>query len=213
MSIITAVQPYAIIDHFDYRPITAPVVHNRRSDRDHRRDEPLDRRSCAWEHQFAEVVQTRLPRLQRLARRILHSEDMADDAVQEALFSLWKGGRMPPNVEGWLVRAVVLRSLHLHRCRRRRRRYEERASTRRPESDPCGDASRVLESQEFARVVTALLRKLPEHLGAVFVLREGEERDYESIAATLGVPVGTVRSRLHRAREALRDSLRTLAYA
>ena len=136
MSVITAVQPHAIINDSDHVYSRAPGVDNRRPDRAHRRDATAVRRSCAWEDQFAEVVHTRLPRLQRLARRILHGEDLADDAVQEALFSLWKEGRMPPNLEGWLVRAVVLRSLHLNRARRRRRGYEERAGAQRPESDP-----------------------------------------------------------------------------
>ena len=54
-----------------------------------------------------------------------------------------------------------------------------------------------------------LLGELPEHLRTVFVLREAEQCDYESIAAVLGVPIGTVRSRLHRVREALKDGLRT----
>ena len=107
---------------------------------------------------------------------------------------------MPQNPEGWLVRAVVLRSLHLNRSRRRRRGYEGRAGAPRPEFDPCGDASRMLEAQEVAHAIAALLGELPEHLRTVFVLREAEQRDYESIAAVLGVPIGTVRSRLHRAR-------------
>ena len=213
MSVITAVQPHGTTNDSDYVYSTVPEADHRRPDREHWRSAPAVRRSCAWEDQFAEVVQTRLPRLQRLARRILHSEDLADDAVQEALFSLWKEGRMPPNPEGWLVRAVVLRSLHLHRSRRRRRGHEERAGARRPESDPCGDPSRGLEAQEVAHVIAAVLRELPEHLCAVFVLREAEQRDYESIAAALGVPVGTVRSRLHRAREALKDGLRALLCA
>jgi RNA polymerase sigma-70 factor (ECF subfamily) len=72
---------------------------------------------------------------------------------------------------------------------------------------------RLLEAQEVAHAIAALLRKLPEHLRTVFVLREADERDYESIATALGVPVGTVRSRLHRAREALKDGLRALACA
>ncbi len=156
-------------------------------------------RRPTWEEDFAAVVGARLPRLQRLARRILHSDDLADDAVQEALLSLWKEGRLPPNPEGWLIRAVVHRSLHLNRCRRRRRAYEERASTRRAESDPGGDAVRALEA--------AVLRGLPEHLRTVLELREAGQQDYESIAASLGVPVGTVRSRLFRAREALRAAL------
>src|ERR1700675_3369432 len=125
MSVISAVYPHAIINdsvyvsdsRYPYKP--ASGVGNRHSDREHRR-------SGAWEDQFAAVVHARLPRLQRLARRILHGEDLADDAVQEALLSLWKEGRMPQNPEGWLVRAVVLRSLHLNRSRRRRRGHEGR---------------------------------------------------------------------------------------
>ena len=123
MSVISAVYPQSIINDsnyvadssYAYRP--SPGVGSRHSDHEHRR-------SGAWEVQFAAVVQARLPRLQPLARRMLHGEDLADDAVQEALLSLWKEGRMPQNPEGWLVRAVVLRSLHLNRSRRRRRRYE-----------------------------------------------------------------------------------------
>ena len=207
MSVITAVYPHAIISDSDYLDdsnfafATSPGVGNRHSDREHRQ-------SGAWEDQFAAVVHARLPRLQRLARRILHGEDLADDAVQEAFLSLWKEGRMPQNPEGWLVRAVVHRSLHLNRSRRRRRGYEERAGAARSELDPRGDASRTLEAQELAHAVAVLLGELPEHLRTVFLLREAEQRDYESIAAVLGVPIGTVRSRLHRAREALKESLR-----
>jgi RNA polymerase sigma-70 factor (ECF subfamily) len=58
-----------------------------------------------------------------------------------------------------------------------------------------------------------LLGDLPEHLRTVFVLREAEQHNYDSIAAALGMPVGTVRSRLHRAREALKNGLRALSCA
>jgi RNA polymerase sigma-70 factor (ECF subfamily) len=229
MSVITADYPRNAFIDSDHVPFTPPREGDRwRADvvaiparsrrpsfecplhRDPRHESTPDRPSCTWEDQFTEVVNTRLPRLQRLARRILRSEDLADDAVQEALLSLWKEGRMPPNPEGWLVNAVVLRSLHLNRSRRRRRDYEERAGARRPEHDPCGDPSRLQEAREFAHTIEAALKGLPEHLRTVFVLREAEQRDYESIAEVLGVPVGTVRSRLHRAREALKDGLRTL---
>jgi RNA polymerase sigma-70 factor (ECF subfamily) len=166
--------------------------------------------STSWEDQFAAVVHSRLARLQRLARRILHTEDLADDAVQEALFSLWKEGRMPPNPERWLVRAVVLRSLHLYRSRRRRRGYEERAGAQRPEYDPRGDASRALEVQEISQAIAAALGRLPEHLRSVFVLRTVEEKDYQAIARRLQIPLGTVRSRLSRSRRAISTFLRPL---
>jgi len=157
--------------------------------------------------QFAEIVGPRLARLQRLAWKILRSDDLADDAVQEALLSLWREERLPPNLDGWLVRAVVNRSLHLNRTRQRRRHHEERACLGRSEQDPAGDASRPLETAEVARAIEAALDALPDHLRTVFVLREAEQMDYESIAESLGVPMGTVRSRLHRAREALKAAL------
>jgi RNA polymerase sigma-70 factor (ECF subfamily) len=213
MSVITAAPPPSYISNSDYVYTPPPGGRSTRPDREHRPRAPAGGRRSAWEDQFAEVVHTRLPRLQRLARRVLHSEDLADDAVQEALLSLWKEGRMPANPEGWLVRAVVLRSLHLNRSRRRRRSYEARAGALRSEHDPCGDAARALEAKEVAHAIAALLGKLPEHLRAVFVLREAEQYDYEAIATALDVPLGTVRSRLHRAREALKHDLRALACA
>jgi RNA polymerase sigma-70 factor (ECF subfamily) len=210
MSVITAVPPPALISDSDYVYTTLPGACRTRPDREHRPRAPAGRRRSAWEDQFAEVVHTRLPRLQRLARRVLHSEDLADDAVQEALLSLWKEGRMPANPEGWLVRAVVLRSLHLNRSRRRRRSYEARAGALRSEHDPCGDAARALEAQEVAHAIAGLLGKLPEHLRAVFVLREAEQYDYEAIAQSLQIPLGTVRSRLNRSRKAIGALLRPL---
>jgi RNA polymerase sigma-70 factor (ECF subfamily) len=213
MLVSTAVQPHEIAIDSECVYTMAPGLGSHRLDREHLPRAPAGRRQSAWEDQFAAVVQARLPRLQRLARRILHSDDLADDAVQEALVSLWQEGRLPPNPEGWLVRAVVLRSLHLNRSQRRRRGYEERAGALRPEFDPYGDASRALEAKELARAIEAVLRQLPDHLCRVFLLRETEQRDYESIADALGVPVGTVRSRLHRAREALKNGLRALACA
>jgi RNA polymerase sigma-70 factor, ECF subfamily len=169
--------------------------------------------SHTWCDPFAEIVGPRLARLQRLARKILRSDDLADDAVQEALLSLWREERPPPNLDGWLVRAVVNRSLHLNRTRRRRRYHEERACLGRSEQDPAGDVSRPLEVEEVARAIEAALSGLPDHLRTVFVLREVEQMDYKSIAEALQVPVGTVRSRLNRSRIALQQVLKRGAWA
>ena len=150
--------------------------------------------------QFAEIVGRRLARLQRLARKILRSDDLADDAVQEALLSLWREERTPPNLDGWLVRAVVNRSLHLNRTRRRRRTTKSGRASAAPSRTPPATPRGPWKSQEVARAIEAALDALPDHLRTVFVLREAEQMDYESIAESLSVPVGTVRSRLHRAR-------------
>jgi RNA polymerase sigma-70 factor (ECF subfamily) len=210
MSVLNAARPHRSIGRSTYVSTARRETADHSGDPTYRRDPPLLRWSRDWDDEFAAVVHSRLARLQRLARRILHGDDLADDAVQEALFSLWKEGRMPPNPEGWLVRAVVLRSLHLDRSRRRRRGYEERAGAQRPEHDPRGDASRTLEVKEVTHAVAAALGTLPEPLRVVFVLRTVEEKDYQAIARRLQIPLGTVRSRLSRSRRAIRTLLRPL---
>src|SRR5262249_34989354 len=101
-----------------------------------------------WPDEFAEAVGPLTAGLHRLARRSVGSEAVADDGVQEALISFWREGTLPPNPNGWLARAVVHRSLHLNRCRRRRRLHEERACAHRLEFAPAEDASRGLEAEE-----------------------------------------------------------------
>ena len=66
----------------------------------------------------------------------------------------------------------------------------------------------VLMSEELARVVTEAMDALPEELRAALTLREFEGLSYDDIAAVLECPVGTVRSRIFRAREAIDDRVR-----
>jgi RNA polymerase sigma-70 factor (ECF subfamily) len=156
---------------------------------------------------FNEATRPLLGHLVSIARRILGNEDLAWDAVQEALFSLWLEGEMPTNLRGWLTRAVVYRSLHLARCRSRRRRHEDRARFERPEESDRDDPARHLEGQELRRILHESLSQIgPDHRD-VLELSVVEEMDYQSIAATLNIPVGTVRSRLNRSRRAFRDVL------
>jgi RNA polymerase sigma-70 factor (ECF subfamily) len=142
-----------------------------------------------------------------VARRILGDEDTAWDAVQEALLSLWVGGEMPANLRAWMVRAVVHRSLHLSRCRSRRRRREHEARIGRLEESDRDDPARHLEGEELRRTLREALSEIAPDHRSVLVLSVIEQMDYESIAATLGVPIGTVRSRLNRSRKALREVL------
>jgi RNA polymerase sigma-70 factor (ECF subfamily) len=74
---------------------------------------------------------------------------------------------------------------------------------------PAADAA--LEAAERADAVRRALARLPEKHRAVLALREVEGMTYEEIAAALGVPVGTVESRLHRARRALAERLEKAA--
>jgi RNA polymerase sigma-70 factor (ECF subfamily) len=144
--------------------------------------------------------------LAAVARRILRDEEMAWDAVQEALTTLWLQGEMPSNPRAWLVRTVVHRSLHLARCRSRRR-HEDLARLGRVEQSDLDDPVRNMESVELRRIIGQALQSLAPDHRSVLVLADIEQKDYQSIAASLGIPIGTVRSRLNRSRKAFREIL------
>ncbi len=156
---------------------------------------------------LAAVVRPHFEPMSRASRRILRDDALADDAIQETLLSFWSRPERPENPRAWLLRAVTLRSLHLARARRRRREHEERASLGRPEGTTRDDPARSLDGDDLARVVGEALGRLAEEYRAAFLLRAVEGRDYESIAAALDLPIGTVRSRLSRARRLLRAQL------
>ncbi len=149
---------------------------------------------------FEAVVAQYLPVMLRIARRMMGSEDLAWDATQESLLSLWRASVRPPEPRPWLARTVRNRCLHLKRTMRRRCYYEAQARAaarsaihpRRP--DHCLENHRLLTELERA------LGTLPPAQRAVLVLREMHGLDDSAIARQLGLALGTVRSRLHRAR-------------
>ena len=160
------------------------------------------------EAEFARLVEPHLASMQSAASAVLGCEHHARDAVQEALLSLWREPISPPNLRAWLLRTVKHRSLALRRCCVRRRRRESRVACCRPECSRCDDPARSLAGGEVGALVAEACSRLPQEYREVLVLREIEEMDYEAIASRMSIPVGTVRSRLNRSRQALRDLLR-----
>jgi RNA polymerase sigma-70 factor (ECF subfamily) len=173
----------------------------------------VDGASPAWsdEDEFAGAIAPHLPALVRLARRHLRSDDLAWEAVQDSLLYLWRRPVRPARVGGWLAAAVVNRTRHLHRTTLRRCRHEAQAPAAYWSGPAAPDPGRHAEQAAVGRSVAAAVAGLPAEQSAVFVLKEVSGGDYQSIARSLGVPVGTVRSRLHRARSALRSRLAHLA--
>jgi RNA polymerase sigma-70 factor, ECF subfamily len=156
---------------------------------------------------FTEATRPLIGHLLSIARRILGDEDAAWDAVQEALISLWLEEAMPANIRSWLASAVAHRSLHLARCQFRRRRHEIRAGFQRVEESDRDDPAHDLEGGELGSILEqALARIAPDHR-TVLVLNVVEQMDYQAIASKLQIPIGTVRSRMNRARGALRQVL------
>lgn len=157
---------------------------------------------------FPDFTQQDLRPLVRIAKRLLGCDHLAHDAVQEALLALSQQSESPVKPIGWLTRAVIYRSRHLRRSVRRRMYHEHRASADCELHGDCNNPLHVAIAHEIGGMLTAVRDSLsPEQLRAV-ELSEDSGQDYKKIADTLGVPIGTVRSRLSRARASLREAVR-----
>jgi RNA polymerase sigma-70 factor, ECF subfamily len=142
--------------------------------------------------------------LQRAAERILGCPDLARDAVQETLIALWRHNPDLRAERAWLIQTVIHRSLALRRSHRRRLHWEREADGHIVDGCPLCVLSGDLERAELVHLLEAALQSLPESLRVVFLLRELEGYPYDRIARRLGMPLGTVRSRLNRARRVVR---------
>jgi RNA polymerase sigma-70 factor, ECF subfamily len=150
------------------------------------------------EHLIAEQI----PKLRRYARALLGDPIRADDLVQEALVRalsrshLWQPGT---DIRAWMF--TILHNVHVNNQRQRRHRddYQE-LSDDRPEMATPATQERTLEMRDLARG----LQLLPAPQREVVLLVGLEGMNYKQVAAVLDIPIGTVMSRLHRGREALR---------
>jgi RNA polymerase sigma factor (sigma-70 family) len=144
-------------------------------------------------------------RLFRHACRLLTAREDAKDAVAIAFFELWRKRATVRLVDGsplpWLVNTVSYAARNLERSSRRYRTLITRA----PRPDPVGELSGRDESG-----VLAALKRLPAREQSVVVLTVLEGYPLHETAQTLGIPVGTVKSRLSRARAKLRDEMTAL---
>ncbi|HEX9053138.1 MAG TPA: RNA polymerase sigma factor [Anaeromyxobacter sp.] len=148
----------------------------------------------------------------RLAAALVSDRDEAADVTQEAYVRAW--GRIDELRDGaaalgWLCR--IARNVAHDRRRSWWSRVRAPLDALSGEAAPAeGAPDAALASAERAAAVRAALAKLPEKHRVVLALRELEGLSYDEIAGATGVPVGTVESRLHRARAALARRLSAL---
>ena len=163
---------------------------------------------------FESLVRRHERRVFRLLLRMLGTREEAEDAAQEAFLSLHRHGhrfRGEARFSTFIYRVAAnaalnrRRSLGRARAREKELALRQAAGTDLPASprDPEGSAS---GAQVQARVQEALL-ELPGDLRMAVVLYDIEGQSYKEIAQALGIPEGTVKSRIHRARNALRGLL------
>ncbi|WP_441250388.1 RNA polymerase sigma factor SigE [Kitasatospora sp. McL0602] len=160
----------------------------------------------SWE----EIVEAHSARVYRLAYRLTGNQHDAEDLTQEVFVRVFRSlsTYTPGTFEGWLHRITT--NLFLDMVRRRQRiRFDalgDDAAERLPSREP-SPAQHFSDTHFDADVQQALDTLAPEFRAAV-VLCDIEGLSYEEIAATLGVKLGTVRSRIHRGRSHLRAALK-----
>jgi len=160
---------------------------------------------------FGELVRKYQDRLYNTLVHVTGScheaEEIAQDAMLQA-FSKLSSFRGHSSFYTWLYRIAF--NLSVSRQRKQRPRVSLDQMQESVGVDPIDNAElpeEVVERDERAVQVRAALSKLSDEYRAILVLREMEDCDYETIADVLNVPIGTVRSRLHRARMSLRNHL------
>ena len=145
--------------------------------------------------------------------RLTGSAEDAQDILQDAFFRAYQKIRDfhgDSSFYTWLYRIAVNLALSERRRRRPALRWSDLPSPEaiEPSDDPArSDPSAPLELAERERIVHQALGELPDDFRAVVVLKDLEGLRYDEIAETLGIPIGTVRSRLHRGRCDLRHRL------
>ena len=153
---------------------------------------------------FAELARVAVVRLDQAARLILRDPELARDAVQEGLIRAWRDLpklRDPDRFDGWLYRLTVNSCIDQTRRRKRRPIEVELTVGHAPE---IADMAGALADRDH---IDGVLRHLDERERAIVVLHYFLGMPLTEVAATLGVPVGTVKSRLHRALGEMRVAI------
>jgi RNA polymerase sigma-70 factor (ECF subfamily) len=156
---------------------------------------------------FADLVRSSAPRQYAIATVILRDGDRAQDAVQEALVSAWKGLsalREPDAWDAWLHRLTVRACFHQVRREKRRRLVEVRVLPDREPPDPDDTPAALAERDRLEQA----LDRLPIDQRAVIVLHFHLGLPLTEVAQILDVPTGTAKSRLHRGLESMRAAMR-----
>ncbi|MBL8383905.1 MAG: RNA polymerase sigma factor RpoE [Burkholderiales bacterium] len=182
--------------------------------------ELVSRAQRGEKHAFELLVAKYQRRLTRLISRMVHDPAEVEDVAQEAFI---KAYRALPQFRGesafytWLYRIGVNSAKNFLATQGRRAPTSTEKDADEAETFDDADQLRdintpesLLMSRQVAETVNSAMEKLPEELRAAITLREVEGLSYDEIAVMMNCPIGTVRSRIFRAREAIAAELRPL---
>ena len=160
---------------------------------------------------FDELVRRHQARAFNVAWQLLRNREDATEVAQDAFVRIYRtlaGFRGECEFTTWLHQIVVNLAHNKHRWWRRRGRQEtDPLDDDRQLAAPTVPPDAAAEQREFGRTLSARIAALPVPFREVLVLRNVEDLSYEEIAVVLKCEVGTVKSRIARAREALRESM------
>ncbi|HEX5125939.1 MAG TPA: RNA polymerase sigma factor RpoE [Rhodocyclaceae bacterium] len=159
-------------------------------------------------------------KLGRLISRLIRDQAEVEDVTQEAFI---KAYRALPSFRGdsafytWLYRIGINTAKNYLVSQGRRAPTSTQVDSEEAETMDDGDQlrdidtpERLLQTKQIGETVNAAMAELPEELRTAIILREIEGLSYEEIAAAMDCPIGTVRSRIFRAREAISERLRPM---
>ncbi|MGC3964366.1 MAG: RNA polymerase sigma factor RpoE [Rhodocyclaceae bacterium] len=169
---------------------------------------------------FGLLVSKYQRKLGRLLSRMIRDPAEVEDVTQEAFI---KAYRALPSFRGdsafytWLYRIGINTAKNYLVSQGRRAPTSTEVDSEEAETMDDGDhlrdidtPERLLQTKQIGQTVNAAMEALPEELRTAIVLREIEGLSYEEIATVMGCPIGTVRSRIFRAREAISERLRPM---
>jgi RNA polymerase sigma-70 factor (ECF subfamily) len=176
-------------------------------------------RSAARDREFAELALPHLPYVTRVARALARDESDAEDLVQETFlraYRYWDSFQAGTDCRRWL--AQICRNVMADSQRRQRledpvehAQLESMAAVQMHEAALAAGLGDMYTRLDLGPAILAAIGRLEPIFRDVVVLSDIEELTYDEIAAQLEIPVGTVRSRLYRARRHLQEQL--LVYA
>lgn len=168
--------------------------------------------------EFTSIATRQRPQLLREARAILHNEEEAEDAVQEALLSLWRWReRVDMNCEVEPLLRRILRNCCLNALHTRRRRQamqtpfdELPGSILRSLTALTNDPQATMEQKELEQRIRIALSQLPQRWQTILTMKLMDGLPNPQIAAILGLSETATSSLINRARQALMETLRTI---
>ncbi|MDB4947697.1 MAG: polymerase ECF-type sigma factor [Gemmatimonadetes bacterium] len=182
-------------------------------------DEQLFQRYTTGDSEGFRVLMERYqPRIQGFLRKRLNDEERVEDLTQDTFLRIHRArGSYDPSRKFSTWIHTIANNLLKNEFRNRSRRRETAFSELRPETNSSGAAARPVEfatggadpereayRSELRKAIDEAIGRMDEHHRIPFVMREVEDRTYEEIAEEIGIPVGTVKSRLNRARNSFR---------